>query len=167
MLGFLVSFLPWILYGVIANTGFVRDELAAVIALLCVLILDFKRLKKGYVLEWGTVIYFATLLIAYCFPIRALLAGHAMTFANVALAAIMWLSIAIRKPFTIQYAKETVPAELWNKPGFVRVNDIISAVWAVAVTIGIFTPTWVGVVALLLAIKFTRWFPGWYQASKR
>ncbi len=36
----------------------------------------------------------------------------------------------IGRPFTLQYAKESVAPELWSSPEFKRKNDLISMVWA-------------------------------------
>ena len=166
MFKFLFGFLPWILYAVIANHSFVSDEIAAGLALASVFILDFKRIRKGYILECGTVLFFAALLILFLLPSRQYVALHAMLWINLALAFIMWFSILIRRPFTIQYAKESVPENAWNKPGFIRVNDILSGFWALVVTIGAFTPQWANIVGVVIAIKFTQRFPDWYIARK-
>src|ERR1035437_7956083 len=46
--------------------------------------------------------------------------------------AIALLSLAIRRPFTLQYAREVVDAETAVLPGFRRVNYILSTAWTVA-----------------------------------
>ena len=81
--------------------------------------------------------------------------------------------MAVGRPFTLQYAREQVAPELWDSPGFLRVNHVITGVWALAFAatviaelallylpgfpprIGIF----VVVLALVGAVKFTRWYP--------
>jgi len=47
---------------------------------------------------------------------------------------VLWASVALR-PFTEQYARESVPQQYWDSPRFHAVNCRISAVWAVAVTV--------------------------------
>ena len=42
------------------------------------------------------------------------------------LLLIVLISLAIRKPFTLQYAREHTPKERWNDPGFIRSNVIIT-----------------------------------------
>ena len=44
-------------------------------------------------------------------------------------------TLAIRRPFTIAYARDTVDPEHWHSPLFIRVNYILSAVWAGAFVI--------------------------------
>lgn len=51
---------------------------------------------------------------------------------DLGLLMIAAVSLAIRKPFTLQYAREATPAAFWNTPEFFRKNMLISAVWAAA-----------------------------------
>jgi hypothetical protein len=95
------------------------------------------------------------------------------------LALIVLISIAIRQPFTMQYAKEQVPAEFWRHPIFIRTNDLISGVWLLdfavsaacdaaaiylpSVPVGVLVA--ISVAALVGAIWFTAWYPA--QVRKR
>ena len=73
----------------------------------------------------------------------ALLGYHALASAELApntvrlavdggLLVIALMSIALRKPFTLQYAREIVDAETSRKPAFLRINYVLSWVWSVA-----------------------------------
>jgi hypothetical protein len=42
------------------------------------------------------------------------------------------VSLALRRPFTLQYAREKVAPELWDSSRFIRVNNVVTAVWALA-----------------------------------
>ena len=89
------------------------------------------------------------------------------------LLAIVVISLGIGRPFTLQYARERVPAQFWNPPIFLATNRIITAVWAGAFAVLVAAdaaaeyvpavPLWVdvgaSVAALLVAIWFTRWYP--------
>lgn len=129
------------------------------------------------ILEIGSLILFAVLTL------YTLGAGPGWSIAGVRLAVdgglafIVLFSIAIRRPFTLQYARESVPVEYWTHPIFIRTNDIISAVWAVNFLISagcdavaIYFPT-VPVSALiaLVAAAFVAaiWFSTWYPAHVR
>ncbi|MEI9997899.1 MAG: hypothetical protein WDO13_01360 [Verrucomicrobiota bacterium] len=86
---------------------------------------------------------------------------------------IVLVSLAIRQPFTLQYAREKVAPELWGSPVFVRTNDIITAVWAAAFglmvaadLIMLYVPAvpirvgvWVTILAIFGAYRFTEWYP--------
>jgi len=83
------------------------------------------------------------------------------------------ISIAIRQPFTLQYARESVPQALWSSREFLRTNDVISAVWALAFAVLVAAdfvlltmpdlPPRFGIIATVLALvgalKFTAWYP--------
>jgi hypothetical protein len=83
------------------------------------------------------------------------------------------LSIAIRYPFTLQYARESVDSETRKLPGFMRANYVITWVWTAAFLLMVLTnvlmiclpglPLWAGL-AIALAVRngavfFTKWYP--------
>jgi magnesium-transporting ATPase (P-type) len=100
---------------------------------------------------------------------------------NVIIAAIAGLSLAARKPFTLQYAKETTEREYWNSPLFLRINYVITAVWSAAFLLiaivgyigdgplhqpdNIWTAWIVQIALIVLAIKFTGWYPDYATAE--
>ncbi len=49
---------------------------------------------------------------------------------NITLTLIAVLSMLFGVPFTIQYARETTDRQFWHMRGFIRVNYIITGVWA-------------------------------------
>jgi tryptophan-rich sensory protein len=51
------------------------------------------------------------------------------------LAATAWLTLAVRHPFTLGIARKSTPPEYWDNPVFLRVNVVITLVWAVAFTL--------------------------------
>ena len=48
------------------------------------------------------------------------------------LLAIVLVSLAIGRPFTLQYARERVPEPIWALPVFFTTNRRITVVWAAA-----------------------------------
>jgi hypothetical protein len=143
----------------------------AVSSLLCVRM--WRRGEAVKILEVGSLVLFG-LLTAY-----TLLAAPRWTVATVRLAvdggllAIALVSLAIDRPFTLQYARERVPEQFWGLPIFLTTNRIITAVWAGAFAIHVATdgaaeyvlaiPIWidvaVAIAAFLGAVWFTRWYP--------
>jgi|SRR4051794_9562723 len=93
--------------------------------------------------------------------------------------AIALVSILIRRPFTLQYAREAVDAETLQKPGFLRANYILTLAWSgafllmsIANLLTIYIPGlpfWValaiGFAARNSALYFTKWYPQ-YQRAK-
>jgi hypothetical protein len=88
-------------------------------------------------------------------------------------------SIALRAPFTLQYAREAVDADTMKMPGFLRANYIISWAWTgafvlmlIANLLTIYMPSlpfWVGlgigVAARNSAVYFTKWYPAYRRAK--
>jgi hypothetical protein len=86
-------------------------------------------------------------------------------------------SMLVRRPFTLQYALEAVPAETAAMPGFLRANYIITGAWTVAALLmaaanlvllyvpGL--PLWSGLAVAFAArnsaIYFTKWYPEYRQ----
>ena len=93
------------------------------------------------------------------------------------LLLIVLTSIALRRPFTLQYARESVPREFWDSPEFLRTNDVISAVWALAFAVMVAAdlvmlympeiPQRAGIVATILALVGAVKFTGWYPDRRR
>jgi hypothetical protein len=93
--------------------------------------------------------------------------------------AISLTSLVIRRPFTLQYAREVVDAETAALPGFLRANYVITWAWTAAFLLMmaanllmIYSPTlplWSGLAiafaARNTAIYFTKWYPV-YRRSK-
>jgi hypothetical protein len=89
------------------------------------------------------------------------------------LLSIVLVSLAIRQPFTLQYAREQVEPEIWTTKEFLRTNDVITAVWALAFLVLVVAdavllyvpelPPRFGIImtvlALVGAVKFTGWYP--------
>lgn len=177
MFKILLGFLPWILYLVLVGTTRQQHEIAILSALIATLVLDFPELKKGFVLSWGTIIFFAGLLSATFFSSSNWLEIHAYLLANSALATIAWISLFINLPFTLQYARERVPAKFWHTLLFIRINRIITSAWALAFTLtgllnilnihGFISGGWLYQTSTyipgFIAIFFTSRFPDWYK----
>ena len=177
MFKILLGFLPWILYLILVGSTRQQHEIAIFSALIATLVLDFQELKKGFVLSWGTIVFFVALAIATYFSQTNWLEIHAYLLANSALATIAWVSLLINLPFTLQYARERVPEKLWQAPLFIRINQIITGVWALAFTLtgllnnlhihGFISNNWIYQSSTYLpgfiAIFFTNRFPDWYK----
>jgi hypothetical protein len=87
--------------------------------------------------------------------------------------AIVLLSLAAGRPFTLQYAREIVDAETAKLPGFMTANIIITWAWTAALVLmaianGLMIympslPLWSGIAIAFAARNsaayFTRWYP--------
>ena len=175
------SFLPWILYFILVGSSQKQLDLAICVAAFTSVAFEMQSLKKGYVLSWGTLIFFVFLLVAVVLFRSAFIAKYEWVLSNGMLAFIAWFSILIKQPFTIQYAKEQVPEEHWNSPLFFKINYILSATWGFLFLIGLLLNIihlnvlafhgWIYEVSTYLpsvfGVWFTTWLPDWYKARSQ
>jgi hypothetical protein len=170
---------PWVLMGVVSGPG--RFEEAASAALGLALLTLWVASRRGvpiHLLEVFTVVYFGVLAVLGLVAPDAtidwlqLWAGE---LSNIALALFAIVTLLIRKPFTLAYAKDTTPREHWDDPLFLRINYAISAVWAGAFAVSAlaggygdavlrdndnFWTAWiVPLAAIIIAGAFTEFYP--------
>jgi hypothetical protein len=173
--GILLAFAPFLAFAIIDRVaGSVEGLIAGAVVALCLLVRDWMTPgRTPKILEVGTAILFGALAL------YALLAAPTWSVigvrlcVDVGLLAIVLVSIAVGRPFTLQYARERVPEALWSTPAFRRVNYVITAAWALAFAVMVAAelcllyvpgfPQRAGiiaiVVALIAAVKFTGWYP--------
>jgi hypothetical protein len=179
----LLAFSPFIAFVVIERTVDVAAGLAAGALFSAVLLArDFLSSKRRMkILEIGTFLLFGVLML-YGFLFGASWSAAAVRLrVDAGLLLIVLASIALRQPFTLQYAREKVSPEFWDSPGFVHVNYAITFAWALAFAVMVAAdllmtyvssvPHSVGVVitvvALYAAIKFTGWYPQRQRAAQQ
>ncbi|MEU2113573.1 hypothetical protein [Streptomyces sp. NPDC019507] len=176
-----VGMLPWIVFSVLVGPG--RFEFAVAISLaIALLVLVVDRLRRPgtsvKILEVSDVVFFAALAIVGLFASAGTLhwlETYSGELSNFALVAIAFGSMAVREPFTVQYAREQVDRSLWKTRGFLHTNYVITAVWglaflvaAVAGLVGdlvlrqpdnIWTNWVIQIGAIIVALRFTEWYP--------
>lgn len=131
----LFGFLPWIAFSALYGSAFDTMLSSSFFAAALVIIFSFKELKKGFVLPVGTLVFFLILGFATKFHLFPLLRQHAMLMMNVVLALLIWVPMLFNQPFTMQYAKQNVNRAYWHSPVFIRVNWLLSLMWAIIVSI--------------------------------
>lgn len=171
----LLAFAPFIAFVVIERLAGVPAGLAAgAIVAAVLLVRDLATPgRHAKLLEIGTLLLFGA-LTAYALANDVQWSIAAVRLrVDAGLMLIVLASIALRQPFTLQYARENVDREHWNSPHFLRINYVISAVWAVAFGVLVLAdivmaympslPHATGVIAtvaaLYAAVKFTSWYP--------
>jgi hypothetical protein len=170
----ILGFAPLIVFPIVSGFYTVETGLwAALLAALVVVGFDLRGSGSVKILNLGTVVLFALLAFtgALLHPVWNEL--WVRLAINAGFLAIVLFTLAIRSPFTLQYAREETPKEFWNAPVFVATNYRITWVWAgaflwsVAIDlIRIFVPAvpaWLdstlGIAALVAAGIFTGWYP--------
>jgi hypothetical protein len=150
-------------------------------AALCLAIVGYDVLRGGSVKLFmaGGVIVFGA-LGGYVSLVDGSWSSIAVRLAvDCGFLAIALLSIAIRLPFTLQYAREHVDEATTLLPGFMRANYIITWAWTAALILMLIAdilmiylpnlPLWIGLgvafAARNCAVYFTKWYPRYRRAK--
>ena len=130
-LGVLVlGFVPWLIFLFISGHTLASLERATIISLLACLTFGFMELRRGYILQWGTLVFFCACAVLVNLLQVVWIATHMDLVANAGIAGIMWLTIVVGKPFALQYARRDLPKERWNDPKLIKGCRFITLVWA-------------------------------------
>ena len=167
-----LSFAPWLAFLLIARDSLLRVNIGLIVGLALSIALGFARINKGIIL-WASLAFFACAVTAVTVLHDMWTLRYMGVLANGTLAAVMWLTILIGKPFTLEYAREQAAPALWSSPAFMSTNNVISAVWAASLSLNtalafgkmrtLLVPDVaydvVSYATLLGAIVFTIWYP--------
>ncbi len=133
------SFVPWFIFWIFLSLRMIEiAALGGFVFALLIIIFDVWKKYSIKILQLGTLIFFFIIAILAFVVNLDWLGRWVNPIGTIALALIMFISIIIKKPFTLQYAKETTPIVKWKSPQFIRVNYIISWVWFIMLFINSF-----------------------------
>jgi hypothetical protein len=134
----LIAFAPWILYGF--ASGFNHWRIAAGGGLILCLAFIALTIRGGVsikVPDWAMLAFFviASVMIIGLKSTAFTVYSAVVVWTCFALSA--WGSVAIGRPFTTAYARETAPPEFWEHPIFIRLNLLMTLVWCGLMTVNI------------------------------
>jgi len=146
---------------------------------LAVIAHDRLRGRQLKMLGAGSVALFLGLGLYLTLVDAGLSASAIKLTVDAGVLAIALASLAIRHPFSLQYAREVVDAEIAVLPGFVKANYIITWAWAACMLLMMIgnilmiylpsVPLWAGIAiafaARSTAVYFTKWYPDYYKAK--
>lgn len=166
----ILGFLPWFIYFAGAGYGNEGLEIGIIGAIISIFIFNFKAIKRKDILDLCTVVFFIFLLIVGVFLKHPWFVKNAYWFSTLMLTLIIFLTIIIKKPFTMTYAKESVPQEFWDGELFIKSNYYISTAWLICMAVmTIVSYAFTGAmsyisqaVAMTLTVLFSIYFPDWY-----
>jgi hypothetical protein len=177
-MGILLGFAPFIAFAVLTRFATSTVSLwAAAVASAVLVIRERLRGRSMKILEAGTFALFSLLGIYSLFIHATWDIPTVRAVVDAGLLFIIVLSIVVRRPFTLQYAREQVSAEVQQSPTFVRTNYVLTSIWAAAMAIIVVAdlgmhfvpnmPLSVEVAAILIALGGAFWFTKWYPAQQR
>lgn len=176
----IMAFAPWLAFLFIAHGSLFRLKLGLIIALVLSIGMGVARLHRGVILWVGLAFFtFATLaVVAFdnMFTIK-----YMGILASGTLATSTWLTIAFKKPFTIDYAREHTDPSLWNSPAFIKTNIVMSSAWSTTFTINAILAFGkmenfvlpelgyeiISYVLMFGAAAFTSWYPGYIRRKEK
>jgi len=129
LLQLLLGFIPIILFYILAGLSTANLSVAIIIFLVATIVLGYKDLRRGLVLNWGTLIFFVILYVVAVLMNNVWIATHTGILLTGILAVIVWISLLSGHPFTEQYARLEVDRSRWQHPVFIHVNRIMTAFW--------------------------------------
>jgi glucan phosphoethanolaminetransferase (alkaline phosphatase superfamily) len=177
ILSLFAAFMPWIAFALVAEAPLGNPGLslilAFVIAIALTLLTSYHQILKGYILAIVSLAFFVVFFVLIIGLKLYYLANYLAVLSMLLLTIVCWATILCRFPFTLQYSREGVEPERANSAPFLRVNYIITAVWAIAFTLGfaidaflLMYPSpgllfWDNLkwVFMVIAIVFTVWYP--------
>jgi len=125
-----VGFIPWILYWSFSGPGLwtiaILGGLTAATGLVFWRWLKRHDVKTMEVVTLGYFSIHAILTLALGSPFLKIYGPIANSFV---LAGMAFATLAMKNPFTYQYAKEDWDKSYWNDPAFIKINEIITGVW--------------------------------------
>jgi hypothetical protein len=178
-MGILLAFAPFIVFVILERLlGYPAGLFAAAATSALLMLKDLIAGRKLKILEIGTLLLFAGLALyaAMVHPTWSVISVRLRVDAGLLLVVLA--SLALKRPFTLQYAREQVPSEVLTNPGFVKTNFIITGVWALAFALMVATESailcvpsvsqkvgiWVAIFVIYGAYRFTSYYPNRRQA---
>lgn len=138
---------------------------------------DMVRGRSVKMLAAGAFILFAALLAYHQLAEKALSPTAVRLAVDGGMLSIALTSLAIRFPFTLQYAREAVEPEIRELPRFIRTNYILTWVWSAAIVLMLIAdivavylpsvPLWTCAAIAFAARNSAGFFTQWYPKKVR
>lgn len=177
-MGFFIILIPFVAFASLINLTTASTALL-VAATLCLIVIGYD-LAKGRTIKMlpaGAALLFAA-LGGYIIVANADLSTLTVRIiVDAGTLAIALLSLAIRLPFTLQYAREQVDPAIVSRPEFQTTNYILTLAWTLAFILMLLAdilaiyapelPLWVGCGIAFAVRNSTVYFTKWYAHYRR
>jgi hypothetical protein len=126
------SFLPFIVFAALSGAAWQWAAVAAFVVGVRILLADRKAgtPNDALILQYSNCAYFAVLALAAFAAPHSDLKHYCGALSMAWIGATMAATLAVHQPFTLGFARQKAPKEVWNSPSFLRMNTVITSVWA-------------------------------------
>jgi hypothetical protein len=176
VMGALTGFLPFITFALAEKVAGTVPALACgALVSLALLVRDRIRGEDEiHLLEAGSALIFGGLFAwSLLGGVQTWSVWFVRLWVDAGLVVVVGLSVALGRPFTLEYSRKDVPSEVMrSRPLQIGSNNIVASVWALAFAVlaladGMMvmwpaTPAWAGVGLTLGALAVAAWFTGWF-----
>lgn len=138
---------------------------------------DVARGRSVKMLAAGAAVLFAAVGVYLVLIDRGLTNQSIRLAVDVGVLGIALVSLGLRLPFTLQYAREVVAPEVARTPIFLTTNYILTLAWTFAFVLMLIAdilmivlpslPVWVGLAIAFAARNCAIYFTKWFSARRR
>lgn len=128
ILGFIMAFLPWLLFLFISGHSLLSLKIAIIISFITAIIMGVAKIHRGVIL-WGGVLFFSFAVVSVVLMNNIWAVRHMGILASGTLFVSALFSIIIKKPFVMDYARDHVDKKLWDSPIFLKRCIVITSIW--------------------------------------
>jgi all-trans-retinol 13,14-reductase len=139
------GFAAWLTYGMLSANGYWVVAALGALAIASAIVAHEHRRNAIKIMDCTTVAYFAVTLITTVAVGPWLFKNYNIFLTWTVFALVTWTTLMIGFPFTIQYAREQAPVEVWDHPLFMRLNVILTVIFGLMFTVN----AGLGVLALI------------------
>lgn len=130
-----LGFAAWLAYGLLDAWEYWRTAACAGLVIMLAIV-TYEILTRRIKIIDCTSLGFFLLAIVELATVGEGSFIHYQTILGWGLFAVAaWVTMIFGVPFRLQYARERVPRDLWNKPSFRRVHFRLSVAWAIIFTL--------------------------------
>jgi all-trans-retinol 13,14-reductase len=129
------GFAAWIIYGILSAYGhWIAASLGALVVAIAILAHEYSC-HAVKIMNCTAAAFFAFSLVATIAMGPALFKNYNPLLTWSVFAIVTWVTLLIGFPFTLQYAREQAPREIWDHPLFVRLNVILTVAFGLMFTV--------------------------------
>lgn len=175
----IVGFVPVIVFALLANVSQDLALWAAFAAAFALGIRDFAQEQLLRLLDVGSAVVFGLLAFFAGFVRPDLTIEMTRLTVDAGFFALALVSIVVRNPLTLQYAREHAPREFWPTRSFILTNYALTAFWMCAFAMMTATDAFTNIhknlplsldaavclVVLLVAVGLTARYPAHLRGS--